>query len=156
MKVTTKSGDKGKSQFEPGVFISKSDRKFEFVGTVDELQVAIGGIRSPTEEIREQLERVQKKLFDIYSNKVFSEDTDKLESWMKGFEEDPNISFDWNLTTTKTFNVDFARVVSRKLERVYHALEEEDKSEGTTKFLNRLSDYFWFVGRKIESVPKDP
>lgn len=155
MDITTKAGDKGKSQYTGG-FFPKSDNRFEFVGSVDELQVAVGGISSPDNEVREQLEWVQKKLFDLYSKKVFDEDIEKIEGWMAGLKNDDEITFDWNLTTPKTFNVDYARVVARKLERVYHSLPEEEKNEQTTQFLNRLSDYFWYVGRKIESVPKDP
>lgn len=154
MDITTKAGDKGQSQYS-GEFVPKSDAKFEFVGTVDELQVSIGGISSPDNEVKEQLEWIQKKLFDIYSKDVSEGDTQKVESWMNKIKESPEITFDWNLTTPKTFNVDNARVVARRLERVYHSLQEEEKNEQTTTFLNRLSDYFWYVGRKIESVPKE-
>ncbi|MFB6246278.1 MAG: ATP:cob(I)alamin adenosyltransferase [Candidatus Pacearchaeota archaeon] len=154
MDITTKAGDKGQSQYTGG-FFPKSDTKFQFVGTVDELQVSVGGISSPDNKVKEQLEWIQKKLFDIYSKDVSKEDTEKIESWMKEIKENPKITFDWNLTTPKTFNVDNARVVARRLERVYHSLPEEEKNEETTMFLNRLSDYFWYVGRKIESVPKD-
>jgi cob(I)alamin adenosyltransferase len=154
MKVTTKTGDKGTTMFRVGETISKADVRIEFVGTVDELQVAIGGILMPNQELADQLRWVQKKLFDIYSKKVVQEDVDQLEAWQDQFHKDPEITFDWNLTTPKTFPIDLARVTARKLERVYHCLPEEEKHEQTTLFLNRLSDYLWSAGRKIESVPK--
>ena len=155
MKVTTKNGDKGTTMFRLGETISKADVRIEFVGTVDELQVAIGGVLMPNQDIADQLHWVQKKLFDIYSKKIEPEDVQHLEAWQEQLHNDPEITFDWNLTTPKTFLVDLARVTARKLERVYHCLPEEEKHEQTTLFLNRLSDYLWSVGRKIESVPKE-
>ena len=152
MNITTKTGDKGTTQFE-NEQISKGDNKIEFIGNIDELQVALGGIKSEDKQIINSIKNIQTKLFDIYSNKITPEDVQNLEELQQALLNTDSIVFDWNLTTPKTFPVDFARVTTRKAERVYSRLNQQD--EYVLQYLNRLSDYLWILGRYIESVPKE-
>ena len=154
-KVTTKVGDKGKTFYKDGEFISKGDDIIEFFGCIDELQVALGGIDKYIDERSKQnIVEVQKKLFDIYSEKITFDDVDKIELWQKELMDKYTITYDWNLTTPKTLNIDEARVRARKTERAYHRCKIQNKPEATMKYLNRLSDYLWTLGRSVHSVPK--
>lgn len=155
MKVTTKTGDKGETVYKPGVKISKGDERIAFVGSIDELQVAIGGIDHDSKKVREQLLHIQKKLFDIHNNKLVPEDTTDLEKWQDELMEEYKIEFDWNLTTPKTFRADYARIVARKVERMYYKIGPKlERDDNNRMYLNRLSDYLWVVARTIESVKK--
>lgn len=154
MKVTTKVGDKGTTQIGPNEFAPKGGEIVEFYGTIDELQVAIGNIEVQEQELQEYLQQLQRKLFDIYSGKITQEDVDKIENYQKQLQDDPEIIFDWNLTTPQTFPADYARVTARKLERQYYRAEFEQENTALKQFLNRLSDFMWVVGRHIESKPK--
>lgn len=155
MNISTKTGDKGTTLYKPGQRVSKSDERLAFVGGIDELQVTIGGILHNRLTVRDQLVHIQKKLFDIHSGKLGPEDVRDIEKWQEQLMAEYSITFDWNLTTPKTFNADYARVTARRLERMYYKIDmEEEKSESVMQYLNRLSDYLWVVGRTIESKPK--
>ena len=155
MKVTTKTGDKGKTLYKTQN-ISKGDERIEFLGSIDELQVALGNISDVNEEIKMNIQTIQKKIFNIYSNQVETEDIEEIENWQEELMKSKHITYDWNLTTQKTFPIDFARVTARKVERNYSRLENlEEINENVQAYLNRLSDFLWVLGRFVESVPKD-
>ena len=154
MNITTKNGDKGSTLFKTGK-MDKSDPRIDFVGSIDELQVAIGGIEPENEETAYKLRTIQETLFNIYPDKITPQDIKNLEDWQEELTKSNNIFYDWNLTTPKTYRIDSARVIARKTERKYVRLKKyEELNENNLQYLNRLSDFLWILGRKVESLQK--
>src|SRR5690606_40985831 len=67
MKVYTKTGDKGTTSLYGGVKVSKNHIRIDAYGTVDELNSAIGLIRSSEikSDSKNQLIQIQKNLFHV-------------------------------------------------------------------------------------------
>ncbi|MBI4079024.1 MAG: cob(I)yrinic acid a,c-diamide adenosyltransferase [Candidatus Levybacteria bacterium] len=69
VKIYTRTGDKGQTSLYGGKRVSKSSLRIETIGTVDELNSAIGaaiaGIRNKELGIRKELEKIQNDLFTI-------------------------------------------------------------------------------------------
>lgn len=123
MKISTKRGDKGKTDTLSRKRISKADPEIEFLGSVDELQAWIGMCGSIDVEPREI---IQKELYEI----------------MAGYNVDP-----WFVTDMDHIgkfvllsnNENIARTVCRRAER--RAVEAE--CFYAVPYLNRLSDYLY-------------
>ncbi|HKL39072.1 MAG TPA: ATP:cob(I)alamin adenosyltransferase, partial [Cryomorphaceae bacterium] len=103
MKIYTKTGDEGKTSLLGGSRVAKYHLRIESYGTVDELNTAVGMLRSMelTPGIAEVLIEIQNKLFTIGSQlasepgepkfkipKLLSEDTVYLETRIDKMEED--------------------------------------------------------------------
>ena len=66
MSIYTKKGDGGKTSLANGIRISKSDDRIELLGTIDELNSAIGLAKVLTDEPqKEMLSRIQRELMQI-------------------------------------------------------------------------------------------
>src|SRR5688500_5930342 len=67
MSVYTRTGDKGKTSLYAGKRVLKSDKRIEAIGSVDELNSAIGVAVSEIsgQECRDSLEQIQNDLFEI-------------------------------------------------------------------------------------------
>lgn len=168
LKIYTKTGDKGETGLFSGRRLSKADLRVEAYGTVDELNATIGLLRDhlQDERIREFLLLQQHHCFDLGA--VLADD-----------RPDSKLSFPETASTTlentidamnaelaplRHFvlpgghpNVSFAhlcRTVCRRAERRVVALH----SEGTgipavsITYLNRLSDYFFVLGRYLSKL----
>ena len=158
MNISTKEGDGGFTSIDNDTRVSKDSWFLDFFGTIDELQVAIGGITMRDKRFERQLLIIQEKVFDIYTNNFTSADVEMLENWIDEIRNTCDITYDFQLTTSQTYFIDNARVTTRRLERVYYKLRSSDedvedveqryaKDEYLRKYLNRLSDYFWMLGR---------
>lgn len=167
MKIYTKTGDSGTTSLLGGARVSKAHVRIEAYGTVDELNSYIGLLRDqPVNEVRKDfLKEIQDRLFTLGAElatepgkdkvvkpDLFSSDVDALEAAMD--------EMDATLPALKNFvlpgghqSVSFAhlaRCVCRRAERIAIALHEvEPLDELTIKYLNRLSDYLFILGRKM-------
>lgn len=167
MKIYTKGGDKGKTSLLGGSRVDKFNLRIESYGTVDELNSQVGVVRSY--EINEDdanfLIEVQNQLFTMGSQlatepgntkvkipTLDSSDIEKLESKIDEMDGTlpPMRNFvlpGGNLAVAQTH---VARCVCRRAERIVLHLNESEKVDPLIyKYLNRLSDYFFVLSRKM-------
>lgn len=165
MKIYTKTGDTGSTSLFGGKRVSKAHHRIEAYGTVDEFNAFIGLLRDQeiNQKRNEFLKEVQDRLFTIGATlatepgkenlkrpDIHPEDLETLENEIDAMEA--------TLPTLRNFilpgghqSVSFchlARTVCRRTERCVIALMElEFVDEIIIKYLNRLSDYLFVLGR---------
>jgi len=180
MKIYTKKGDQGSTGLIGGTRILKSSLRIESYGTVDELNSYIGLIKdqSISDSYKEQLKEIQDRLFTIGSSlasdpeksnmkipDLLESDIIALEKWMDEMDSElPEMIFfilPGGHTTVSICHI--ARCVCRRAERICVDLSQNDfVAELVLKYLNRLSDYLFVLGRKLghdlnsEEIPWRP
>ncbi len=169
MKIYTKTGDEGQTSLYGGKRISKSDLQIECYGTLDELNVYVGYLRSKAElsEQIEVLKEIQDRIFSVGSYLASDFDKEKLfKPELKSTDieliENQIDAMQLTLTELKYFVLPggndvvslahLARVVCRKAERIivafYNALPKQREEQAfVLQYLNRLSDYFFVLSR---------
>lgn len=166
MKIYTKTGDNGTTSLIGGTRVSKSDKRIEAYGTIDELNSYIGLIRDlyNNNETSAQLLDIQNKLF-IVGSTIANEKPETIK--LPTIEEKDIIDIERfidninkDLPEIKTFIIpgghhissfcQIARTKCRKAERI---LAEPDANNLqirlSTTYLNRLSDYLFVLARKV-------
>lgn len=172
MKIYTKTGDKGDTGLFGGKRVSKGELRIEAYGTVDELNAYVGMLRDQEVNAGRKniLIDIQDRLFTIGSilatepgnQKVkipalSDQDIIRLENEIDSMESE--------LSPMKSFvlpgghpSVSFGhitRTVCRRTERLVIRLHEQDNvDELVIKYLNRLSDYFFVLCRKMTAELK--
>ena len=166
----TKLGDKGETSLVSGSRVLKSDLRICLYGEIDELNSWVGLVCSEIGEQykshKEFLQKVQGWLFDLGSNFAceFEKRKDyklpqlddqiilKIESQINDLDEKlpklKNFVLPGGNRTSSFFHV--CRTVSRRVERTliqYSKSVNEVLPEYSMEFLNRLSDYFFVLGR---------
>jgi cob(I)alamin adenosyltransferase len=170
MKVYTRKGDKGETSLIGGTRVAKYSLRIEAYGTVDELNSYVGLIRDqeiPQEQIDTLLE-IQDRLFTLGSNLA----ADPVSSKMKLPElKEEDITYleqqidlmDETLPAMKSFvlpgghqSVSFchvARCICRRAERrIIELAAHEPVDSIIIAYMNRLSDYFFVLSRKLSQV----
>ena len=167
MKIYTKTGDSGKTSLIEGTRLSKAHERIEAYGTVDELNSFLGLLADQEAGIpyRAFLKGIQDKLFVIGANlasdpgkktdrvpPVRESDIQKLETAMDEMDavlpELRHFVLPGGHQAVSLAHV--ARTVCRRAERcVIRLSEHEEVPELVLPFLNRLSDYFFVLSRKI-------
>ena len=165
-KIYTKTGDKGETSLFGGKRLPKNDDRIDAYGTIDELNSFIGWLRDSVEkeDLKNNLKEIQDRLFTIGSNlasdpsknmitpDVIEADVEFLEQQIDAMEEE--------LTPLKHFVLPgghssvsichVCRTVCRRAERCIISLSQSEKVEEIIiRYVNRLSDYFFVLGRKI-------
>lgn len=180
MKIYTKTGDKGQTSLLGGSRVSKAHLRIESYGTIDELNSYIGLLRDQevNSNRKDLLKDIQDRLFTIGAelatepgkDKIVKpdlrvEDIDKLEVAMDRMDEalPPLTNFVLPGGHQSVSFAHLARCVCRRAERIVIALDEtEPVLELVKKYLNRLSDFLFVLGRKmaqeleIEEVKWEP
>ena len=170
-KVYTKTGDDGTTGLVGGNRIKKYDARLEAYGTVDELNACIGVVRSydMPEEIKKLLIQIQNKLFNIGSRLasdekgeaytanliIKNEDILLLENAMDTCEEDlPGITnFILPGGELSVAQCHMARTICRRAERrILEFSEQKQVQPEIVKYMNRLSDYFFVLARKLSHL----
>jgi len=167
MKIYTKTGDKGETSLWGGKRVPKHHPRIEAYGTVDELNVSVGMVRDQVvnESRKDLLKAIQDRLFTIGS--VLAADPEKQtlavpdirDADIELLEKEMD-DMDGELPPLTNFilpgghmAVSFAhqaRVTCRRAERLCIALSEQSAIEPKIiRYLNRLSDYFFVLGRKM-------
>lgn len=167
MKVYTKTGDKGTTALLGGTRVSKAHLRLEAYGTVDELNSYMGLLRD--QEVNKQrselLKQIQDRLFTVGAQLATAPDKnvrkvpDLHESDLEVLEKAID-QMEESLPPLKFFilpgghqSVSFchiARTVCRRTERATVALNEQEAvAEIMIRYLNRLSDYLFVLGRKM-------
>ena len=173
MKVYTKTGDKGTTGLYGGTRVSKNSLKIDSYGTVDELNSYLGLIRSYEIDpaLEEEIIIIQKGLFNLGAElatpvdklylangkpripkNISEEDIVQLEEWIDDLEGQLEQLTHFILPggNQPASHAHVARCICRRAERLTVGLaEEEEIRPELQKYLNRLSDYLFVLGRKI-------
>jgi cob(I)alamin adenosyltransferase len=165
MKIYTKTGDSGDTSLFGGQRVPKDALRIEAYGTVDELNSVLGIALAdaPDEEIRSVILQIQHQLFALGADLAtprsvtrktirrieprdclrLEKEIDRIDSLLK-----PLHSFILPGGSHLAARLHFARTVCRRAERVVVRLSRnEDIGEGTTMYLNRLSDLLFVLAR---------
>jgi cob(I)alamin adenosyltransferase len=169
MSIVTKTGDGGTTKLMYGARVSKADLQVEAYGTVDELNSFLGLARAACDdaEINAIMEGVQRETFILgaematplaqlekLQTRVTPAMTEALEAHIAPIEQMPGLLDDWALpgATAAGAAIDVARAVARRAERCAVRLSNEGGLPNTEvlRYLNRLSDLLWLLGRRYE------
>jgi cob(I)alamin adenosyltransferase len=169
MKIYTKTGDAGETALIGGQRTSKSDTRIEAIGTVDELNAAVGYLQSMLplglEDISTDLQQIQHRLFDIGAMlanlsekkgrtvKVAELSSSHVTSLEKRIDH-----YDKELTQLTAFILPggtpvaslthLARGVCRRAERTIVTVQRDHAVPSVVlKYINRLSDLFFTIAR---------
>jgi len=174
IKTYTGTGDQGKTSLFSGERVSKSDKRVEACGAVDELNAVLGVLISllPKEAAMplEDMDRIQSDLFHVGAVLATTFDSPTFAS-IEGIDE-KEVNFleravdrmEAELVTLRAFILPrghlsaawahVARTVCRRAERRMIGLVAESPADGSDSqlrtalvFMNRLSDYLFVVAR---------
>jgi cob(I)alamin adenosyltransferase len=173
-KVYTKSGDKGETALVGGRRVPKESLRIESYGTVDELNATIGVVRALSAaqkkkkivaRVEAELQIVQQALFNVGSELacdpedlvpgmpvVTEADVQHLERCMDEWtpEVPPLNSFILPGGGPVHAQLHVCRTVCRRAERVVLRLSREEQVRPEAlRYLNRLSDFFFVMGRWV-------
>jgi cob(I)alamin adenosyltransferase len=165
MKIYTRRGDDGHTDLRSGERVSKTSRRIEAYGNVDEANARVGRavtlIDDDHEDLLETLEYAQNVLFKTQADlantdkdeddpRVTEEDVKNVEGEIDRYEEElePLENFILPGGTPAGAALHEARTVVRRAERRVVALEGETGDTGEVQnYLNRLSDLLFVVAR---------
>ena len=173
MNIYTKTGDKGTTSLANGNRVAKNDLRLEAYGTSDELNSFVGLLRCKVDdqEVDNQLNWIQNKLFNLGAALSLADgewidenDVRQLEIWMDEIQE--------KLTPLRGFILPggnevialchVCRTITRRMERLLCAMSENmqfceyDKTKYCIimQYVNRLSDFFFLLAKKIADEKK--
>jgi cob(I)alamin adenosyltransferase len=172
--IYTATGDKGATGLIGGTRIAKDDAQLEAYGTVDELNAQVGLLRTYLTDRHDldMLLSIQNLLFVVGS--ILATDTATInpdtigkitEENVKSLENEIDL-IDGQLSHPKLFVIPggcrgaaiahICRTVCRRAERRIYAFRDEKHpvNEYLLKYMNRLSDYFFLLSRKINISQK--
>ncbi len=168
MKVYTKTGDKGETSLVGGQRISKCCQRLESYGTTDELNSHIGLLISyATDQIdKDFLLDVQAKLFVVggylatdnsqrevrEGNIVTPEMVENVEKEIDRLQEmlPPLRLFILPGGSQAASQAHVCRTVCRRTEReILRLAQEAHVDDNVISYVNRLSDYFFVLARKM-------
>ena len=165
MKIYTKTGDDGTTGLQGNYRVSKSHPRIIAYGTVDEANAVLGIILSYEldEDIAILLKLIQNELFIVGAdlsnpnlednkNRVTSEMIYNLEKNIDKYEEElsPLTNFILPGGNIATSHLHHVRAVIRRAETCIILLSEQEKINiNCIKYINRLSDLFFVLGRLL-------
>ncbi|MDE6574325.1 MAG: cob(I)yrinic acid a,c-diamide adenosyltransferase [Muribaculaceae bacterium] len=167
MKIYTRTGDAGTTSLVGGKRVSKTDIRLDAYGTVDELNSWIGLLATSQflpEGEYEVLEMTMNRLFDIGSILATEPEskwqpapfkpacTETLEMAIDRMEETlpRHNRFILPAGCPDAARANIARTVARRAERRILALALETPVDSEVlRFINRLSDYLFVLGRAL-------
>ncbi len=179
-KIYTKGGDKGNTSLLGGSRVPKYDDRINAYGTMDELNSFIGLVRDfgINSKYKKFLIEVQNFLFSAEAH-LASDNSENVKNLPELNEalidrlENEIDEMNKDLPELKSFILPgghpvvsychIARTICRRTERLVIKLAEQYKiDEVIIRFLNRLSDYFFVLARKLtkdfngEEIPWKP
>ena len=165
MKIYTKTGDNGNTGLQGNFRIAKSHPRIIAYGTVDEANAALGIVltNSLDDEITKILTEIQNDLFLVgadlsnpnlsdVKNRVTLDMVERLEQCIDKFESElpPLTNFILPGGDVAAAQLHYVRTVVRRAETQVVQLSEKDEiNSNCIKYLNRLSDLFFVIGRLI-------
>ena len=166
-RIYTRGGDKGQTSLGDGRRVPKQSPWVAAFGTVDETNAALGLARLHTGgDDDAMLARIQNELFDLGADLCTPEDgrraagalrvaapqVKRLEAEIDAMNAAlrPLDSFVLPGGTPAAAHLHLARTVTRRAERLVCALAAEEKvNPEAIKYLNRLSDHLFVLGRRL-------
>lgn len=166
MKIYTKGGDKGKTSLFDGTRIYKDNIRVEAYGNIDELNTHIGVLicSCADKDVNDTLSKIQAKLFSLGSilaaganpsyplPQIVEEDVQFLENQIDNYEANlPKLtSFVLPGGNMQNAYAHVCRTICRRGERRVISLSQEEEVDAViVQYLNRLSDYFFVLSRKL-------
>ncbi|HEX3952373.1 MAG TPA: cob(I)yrinic acid a,c-diamide adenosyltransferase [Stellaceae bacterium] len=171
-RIYTRGGDAGQTSLGDGSRVAKASPRVEAYGTVDEANATIGLARLHADpETDAMLARIQNDLFDLGADLCTPEDgrisskdraagalrivapqVERLEHEIDAMNAElrPLDSFILPGGTAAAAHLHLARTVTRRAERLVCALAvAEPVNPEAVKYLNRLSDHLFVLGRRV-------
>ena len=168
-RIYTRTGDAGSTRLGNNEVAAKTDPRIAGYADADECNAAIGvavTVGGLAPEVLAPLRQIQNDLFDVGADlcapivedprypplRITEDYVTRLEGWCDGFNEGlPKLdSFILPGGTPGAAYLHVARTVARRAERSAWALLESDAERTnplTAKYLNRLSDLLFILGR---------
>ncbi|MGF1561373.1 MAG: cob(I)yrinic acid a,c-diamide adenosyltransferase [Geminicoccaceae bacterium] len=164
-KIYTRGGDAGETSLGSGQRVAKYALRVEAYGTVDEANATIGLVRLAAEgAIDAMLMRIQNDLFDLGADlctpgtdfeddkalRIKPSQVERLEAEIDELNGElaPLNSFVLPGGTPVAAHLHLARTVVRRAERlVSHLASDEPVNPAALRYLNRLSDHLFVLGR---------
>lgn len=171
-RIYTKTGDGGQTRLASGATVSKSDRRVEAYGAVDELNAVIGVARlhsGQNDRIDAMLGRIQNELFDLGADlatplepapkwealRIVDSQVERLEQEIDWMNESLKAldSFVLPGGAPLSAHLHQARTVCRRAEREAVRLVEsgEAVTPAAVRYLNRLSDHLFVAARRANA-----
>ncbi|MBO6587270.1 MAG: cob(I)yrinic acid a,c-diamide adenosyltransferase [Gracilimonas sp.] len=164
MKIYTKKGDSGNTSLFGGQRVSKSSKRIDAYGTVDELNSILGmaAAYGLSEKGAELIVTVQQQLFvlgadlatpqskEVRIERIGQSEVEFLEKAIDEMEEtlEPLKNFILPGGAEAGSTLHFARTVCRRAERItVECRHEEEISEVAIMYINRLSDFLFVLAR---------
>jgi len=166
-KIYTKGGDQGQTSLLGGTRVPKYDERIEAYGTLDELNSFIGLVRDQEidKRYKDVLLQIQHIIFVAESN-LAADKAEHLVRLPKVSEADIELLereidlMNLDLPELRSFILPgghvvvsychVARTICRRAERLTIKLSEKHSVDVLIiKYLNRLSDYFFVLARKV-------
>jgi cob(I)alamin adenosyltransferase len=166
-RIYTRGGDAGETSLGDGSRVPKHALRVAAYGTVDEANAAIGIARLHAGAAAdEMLSRIQNDLFDLGADLCTPEDgrgssgalriiaaqVERLEREIDAMNATlpPLASFILPGGTPAAACLHLARTITRRAERLVSQLaREEPTNPEALKYLNRLSDHLFVLGRRL-------
>lgn len=167
-RIYTRTGDRGETALGNGARVPKDSLRVEAYGTVDETNATAGLARLHTGgDLAAALARVQNDLFDLGADlcrpdmardheagyvplRILDAQVDRLETEIDAWNTRlaPLRSFILPGGSALAAHLHLCRTVCRRAERLAVALSrEEEVNPAAIRYLNRLSDWFFVIGR---------
>lgn len=176
--IATRTGDDGTTSLLYGQRVAKHHPQIEAVGALDELNAALGTVKSlltpgiaRDAEIVTALTATQKNLVALMGElacaesdiarytaskfeKITASDITRLDTGVEALEA-RGLRFDGWATpgaNPRSAALDIARTAARRAERRMGELPEKGRTirPELRQFINRLSDYLWLLAREAE------
>ncbi|WP_306250834.1 cob(I)yrinic acid a,c-diamide adenosyltransferase [Parvularcula sp. IMCC14364] len=167
-KIYTRTGDAGDTGLVSGARVAKTSPRIEAIGSVDELNAAIGLALASLDDdaLKKLLSHIQNDLFDMGADLATPDEMEGalrldpaqatwLEEQMDALNDDlpPLTSFILPAGGQAPAALHLARAIARRAERDVWRLGENapegDMAHRTvTTYLNRLSDFLFIAARK--------
>ena len=176
-RIYTRGGDKGLTSLGRGGRVPKHDLRVEAYGTVDEANSVIGIVRvviartvkkdRQRGQVEAMLARIQNDLFDLGADlctvfgkekkdqpalRIVPSQTERLEREIDAMNADlsPLTSFILPGGSEAAAHLHLARTVARRAERRMTQLAAKQAvNPEAIKYINRLSDHLFVLGRKL-------
>lgn len=163
-KIVTRTGDAGTTGLGDGSRVTKDCLRIDVIGEVDELNSTIGVVLAEElpQDIRDALLGIQNDLFDLggeicipgYSA-ISEAHIVRLEDLVEQFNDklSPLKEFILPGGTRPAALAHLSRSVCRRVERrMVHLANSEPVSDFARKYVNRLSDLLFILGRALNQA----
>jgi len=163
-KIVTRTGDAGTTGLGDGSRVAKDCQRIEVIGEIDELNSSLGVLLSEElpETIRAVLLAIQHDLFDLGgelclpgSKVISAAQVIRLDETVTQFNDSlrPLKEFILPGGTRAAALAHLARTICRRAERrLVNLAQTENVSDGARKYINRLSDLLFVLGRALNKA----